>query len=118
LRWSGFGREVKLINCACSRATWPDRRCRRGTPATSITPRRIPLPRSSNRGTPGLAISEVVAPAGATAGPPVQCLVTVVLHSPPKFGITMADLYKLSTSLALPSHQEPKAPTLAPDRPP
>jgi hypothetical protein len=27
---SGFGHEVKLINRACSRATWPDRRCRRG----------------------------------------------------------------------------------------
>jgi hypothetical protein len=52
--WSG----VKLINRACSCAMWPDRRCRRGTPATSIMPRRGSLLRSSNRGTPRLTILE------------------------------------------------------------
>jgi hypothetical protein len=66
----------------------------------------------------GLAISEAIAPAGATAGLPVQCLVTAVLHFPPKFGITVADFYKLSTSLASPSHHKHRAPTLAPDCPP
>jgi hypothetical protein len=51
-------------------------------------------------------------------GPPVQYLVTVVLHSLPKFRIIVAELYKLSTSLASFSHHEPSAPTLVPDRPP
>jgi hypothetical protein len=47
---------------------WPDRRCRRGTSVTPITPRNSSLPRSSNRGMLGLAISEAIAPTGAMTG--------------------------------------------------
>jgi hypothetical protein len=57
-RGSGFGRGVKLINRVCRRATWPDHRYRRGTPATSLMPHHSSLPHGSNCGMPRLTILE------------------------------------------------------------
>jgi hypothetical protein len=59
-----------------------------------------------------------VAPAGATTEPLVQCLIAAVLRSLPKFGITAADLYKSSTSLALSPHHEPNATLTSASHPP
>jgi hypothetical protein len=112
---SGFGRGVKLINRACSRAMWSDCRCRRGTPATPIMPCHSSLPRSSNCGTPGLTISRTVAPANATTEPPVTSPLSGSQCAIPKLGATSLGHYKLSIPLAPLGHHEAKAPAPASD---
>jgi hypothetical protein len=102
---------LKLINCAYSSATWPDHRCRRGTPTTPNMSCCSPLPCCRNHGASGFTTSRAIAPASATTErsethPPLR---------PPRVFFNLAatahESYKLSMLSAPLGIQAPSAPT-------